>query len=57
MIYQKVLFAKAFYVITVLKGYFAIEDENNEIEEISGGASAPFIRMLVDTERTTTIRI
>lgn len=51
MIYQKVLFAKAFYAITVLKGYFATEDENNEMEEISGGAGAPFIRMLLDTER------
>ena len=26
------------------------EDETNEIEEISGGAGAPFIRKLLDTE-------
>jgi len=33
-----------------LKVYFPTEDETNEIEEISGGASAVFIRKLVDTE-------
>jgi hypothetical protein len=33
----KVLFATAFYVhYDVVRGYFPIEDENNEIEEILG---------------------
>jgi len=47
----KVLFATAFYVhYDVLRGYFPIEDENNEIEEILGDTGGRFIRKPVDME-------
>jgi CheY-like chemotaxis protein len=47
----KVLFATAFYVhYDVLRGYFPIEDKNNEIEEILGDTGGRFIRKPIDME-------
>jgi two-component system catabolic regulation response regulator CreB len=47
----KVLFATAFYVhYDVLRGYYPIEDENNEIEEILGDTGGRFIKKPVDME-------
>lgn len=47
----KVLFATAFYVhYDVVRGYFPIEDENNEIEEILGDTGGRFIRKPIDME-------
>ncbi|MDQ6862313.1 MAG: response regulator [Thermoproteota archaeon] len=47
----KVLFATAFYVhYDVVRGYFPIEDENNEIEEILGDTGGRFIRKPIDIE-------
>ena len=41
----KVLFATAFYLnYDVLRGYFPIKDENNEIDEILGDSGGRFIR-------------
>jgi CheY-like chemotaxis protein len=54
-----VLFATAFYVhYDVLRGYFPIEDKNNEIEEILGDTGGRFIRKPIDmeTDKTSTIR-
>ena len=45
----KVLFATAFYIhYDALRGYFPIEDENNEIEEILGDTGGRFIRKPID---------
>jgi CheY-like chemotaxis protein len=53
----KVLFATAFYVhYDVLRGYFPIEDKNNEIEEILGNTGGRFIKKPVDME-TLMIRV
>ena len=47
----KVLFASAFYVhYDVLRGYFPIEDKNNEIEEILGDTGGRFIKKPVESE-------
>ncbi len=47
----KVLFASAFYVhYDVLRGYFPIEDNNNEIEEILGDTGGRFIKKPVESE-------
>lgn len=47
----KVLFATAFYVhYDVLRGYFPIEDKNNEIEEILGDTGGRFIKKPVDMD-------
>jgi len=47
----KVLFASAFYVhYDVLRGYFPIEDNNNEIAEILGDTGGRFIKKPVESE-------
>ena len=47
----KVLFASAFYVhYDVLRGYFPIEDNNNDIEEILGDTGGRFIKKPVESE-------
>jgi len=47
----KVLFASAFYVhYDVLRGYFPIEDNNNEIEEILGDTGGRFIKKPVESQ-------
>jgi len=47
----KVLLASAFYVhYDVLRGYFPIEDNNNEIEEILGDTGGRFIKKPVESE-------
>lgn len=47
----KVLFASAFYVhYDVLRGYFPIEDNNNEIEELLGDTGGRFIKKPVESE-------
>src|SRR5437899_1420758 len=47
----KVLFASAFYVhYNVSRGYFPIEDNNNEIEEILGDTGGRFIKKPVESE-------
>jgi DNA-binding response OmpR family regulator len=41
----RVLFATAFYLnYDVLRGYFPIKDENNEIDEILGDSGGRFMR-------------
>jgi CheY-like chemotaxis protein len=46
----KVLFATVYYLnYDVLRGYFPIKDENNEIDEILGDSGGRFIRKPVDS--------
>ena len=46
----KVLFATAYYLnYDVLRGYFPIKDENNEIDEILGDSGGRFIRKPIDS--------